>query len=287
MARLWTFGDSFTAGHGCTYNTNGSALNPNTNDYYTRTYKDYIDINRKIWVDIVSNHFNLELKNMAKNGMSTESIADSSLKHLPEIESDDVVILQTSTIGRFDFPFLKEKTLFGYAFKRDMELFNTPDSPYFFKTIFITNIQKEYSEDVSGVLKYTNAQESFTNTNVILNKHKYNTIRGIFSEFITTGKYYERYVWRIVQISNILKSIGIKNYIINEDIWPQHLVKPNNLIEMHDYGISGYINTNRKTIYHKTNTAIDDFHPSYEGHDDIASFIINFIENETTNIHNA
>lgn len=289
MNTLWTFGDSFTAGHGCKFDASGAFSN-SLETYYKKLYDDYIDINKKIWPEIVADTLSFELLNYGKNGMTNESIADSILKHLPSIQKNDIVILQTSTLGRFDFPFLKEKTLFGNFSKkydRDDELFDMSNSPYFFKTIFLSNIEKEYSDDVKDVLKYSNAQESLKNENVILDKHKYDIVRGFFSEFITTEKYYERSVWRIVQISNILNLIGIKNYIINETAWPQHLLKQNNLIEMHINGMTGYINNTKKTIYHKTNGLIDDFHPSYEGHDDIANFILKFIENETTNIYNS
>ena len=143
MKKLWTFGDSFTAGHGCKYELNGTFSTQNIDNYYFRTYKDYIDESKKIWPELVTEHLNLELINVSRNGMSTESIADASLKNLINIEVGDVVILQTSTVGRYDFPFLKEKTLMGYdlkKYKRDDDIFGNVDSPYFYKTIFLTNI---------------------------------------------------------------------------------------------------------------------------------------------------
>jgi len=289
MKKLWTFGDSFTAGHGCIYEITGTFSTESIESYYSKTYKNYIDLNKKIWPDIVSDNFNLELINKSKNGMTTESIADTCLKFLIEINKEDIVILQTSTIGRYDFPFLKEKTLMGYdttKYIKDSELFSTLNSPYFFKTIFSTNIEKEYLDEYKDVLQYNNGQESLKNRNVILNKENYNTIRNFFANFISTGKYYERSVWRILQISNILKSMGIDVYIINEDIWPTYLVKPSNLIEMDSKGMSGYVKKNRKTIFYDTKGLIDDSHPSYDGHIGIADVIIKFIENENTNLHN-
>ena len=289
MKKLWTFGDSFTAGHGCRYEINGFFTTENIENYYTKTYKNYIDLNKKIWPDIVSDNFNLELINKSKNGMTTESIVDTCLKFLIEINKEDIVILQTSTIGRYDFPFLKEKTLMGYdttKYKKDSELFSILNSPYFFKTIFSTNIEKEYLDEYKYVLEYNNGQKSLKNRNVILNKENYNTIRNFFADFISTGKYYERSVWRILQISNILKSMGIDVYIINEDIWPTFLVKPSNLIEMDSKGMTGYVSKNRKTIFHDTKGLINDSHPSYDGHIDIADVIVKFIENANTNLHN-
>ncbi len=283
MRKLWTFGDSFTAGHGCKY------FNYAVNGFYNSTYKNYIDESKKIWPEIVANYFNFELINKSKNGMTTESIFDNCLKFLLDIKLDDIVILQTSTIGRYDFPFLKEKTLMGYtnkSHKKDDELFDIPNSPYFFKTIFLTNIENEYSDEMKNILQYNNVQESLQNKNVILNKENYNTIRNFFVEYISTGKYYERSIWRIIQLSNILKSIGITSYIINEDTWPMYLDKPSNLIEMHPIGITGYVGENKKTIFYDTKGMIDDSHPSYDGHIDIANFIINYIKNENINIYN-
>lgn len=289
MKILWTFGDSFTAGHGCKYDATGTFSEENVNSYYIKTYKSYIDINKKIWPEIVSDNLNLQLINKSKNGMTTESIADTCLKFLTKINKGDIVILQTSTIGRYDFPFLKEKTLMGYdasKYKKDTELFSISNSPYFFKTIFSTDIEKEYLDKYKDVLQYNNGQESLKNRNVVLNKENYNTIRNFFAEYISTGKYYERSVWRILQISNILKSMGIDVYIINEDIWPTFLVKPSNLIEIHNNGMYGYVIENKKTIFSDTKGLIDDSHPSYDGHIGIADVIIKFIENANTNLYN-
>jgi hypothetical protein len=80
--------------------------------------------------------------------------------------------------------------------------------------------------------------------------------------------------------------MGIKCYILNEDCWPKFLDTPDNLISMHNKGVFGYVVENNKTIYADTNKKIDDYHPSYDGHIDIANYVINFINNETTNIYN-
>jgi hypothetical protein len=290
MDKLWCFGDSFTAGHGCKYESSGTFSTQNMDNYYFRTYKDYIDETKKIWPEIVSEYFNLELINVSKNGMSNESIVDASLNNLINIKVGDIVILQTSTVGRYDFPFLKQKSLMGYTSKKHKtndDIFGDVDSPYFYKTIFLSNVEKEYSEDLKNVLQYTNAQENLKNQNLILDKTKYDTIRNFFIEFISTEKYYERSVWRVVQISEILNFMGIKSYILNEDCWPEFLDKPSNLIEMHSNGMTGYVNENKKTIFYDTKGLIDDSHPSYDGHIDISKFVTNHIENENINIHNA
>jgi len=290
MDKLWCFGDSFTAGHGCKYQFDSNFSNDNENSHYFKMYKDYIDSNKKIWPEIVSYNLGLELVNLGKNGLSNEWIADNIISNIKNISTKDIVILQTSTIGRYDFPFKKEKSLFGSLGKNEYKkdyIINTNESPYFFKTIFVTNIEKEWDESMKDTLRYINAQENLNDKELILNESKYNLIRKFFAEFINTKKYYERCVWRIVELSKLLSSLGIKNYIINEIEWPQYLNKPNNLVEMHNDGLIGYLYNNKRTITNATNGEIDDMHPSYEGHDDISNYIINFIKNETINIHNA
>ncbi len=290
MGTLWTFGDSFTAGHGCRFQNIEPFSNENQNSYYYKTYKDFIDINRKIWPETLAESINFQLKNCGINGLTNESIFDNTLKNVTNFSKEDLVILQSSTVGRFDFPFLREKSLFGYSNNnrsKNNEIYSNINSPYFFKTIFISNIEKEWDENCYNVLQYTNAQESIKDKNILLSESKYNTIRNFFAEFINTKKYYERSIWMFIELSKILTSIGVRNYLLNEDVWPDGISKPNNLIEMHDRGITGYLNSNKKTIYHKTNGLIDDFHPNYEGHDDIAEFILNFIENENIDLYNA
>lgn len=274
MDKLWTFGDSFTEGHGCK-----SIQAP----YYYKKFKDYIDINKKIWPELLSDSLKLELVNLGKNGISNEWIADTIIANIKNISTNDMVILQTSTAGRYDFPFKKEKTLLGSSKNGENVkdfIIKTNDSPYFFKTIFVTNVIKEWDITLKDTLRYINAQQNLDDKELILNDYKYNLIRGFFSEFISTEKYYERGVWRIVQLSNVLSLMGIKNYIINETTWPEFLNKPDNLIEMMSGGIQEYIYKHKKTIYHETMGKIDDYHPGYLGHIDISNYIVNFIQNE-------
>ena len=282
MNKLWCFGDSFTAGHGCKYEFDGNFSNENENTHYFKMYKDYIDVNKKIWPELLSNLLNLELVNLGKNGLTNEWIADNIITNIKNISTKDVVILQTSTVGRYDFPFKKEKSILGSpkdGENRKDYIINTNNSPYFFKTIFVTNVNKEWDVSMKDTLRYVNAQENLDDKELILNDYKYNLIKGFFSEFISTNKYYERSVWRIVELSNLLSYIGIKNYIINETLWPEFLDKPDNLIEMSDTGILGYVWKHKKTIHNESLGKIDDKHPGYSGHIDIANYIVNIIKN--------
>ena len=281
MGKLWTFGDSFTAGHGCKFGTTDEYLNKDS--YYYKKYKDYIDFNKKIWPELLSDLLKLELVNLARNGLSNEWIADTIITNIKNISVNDIVILQTSTPGRYDFPFKKEKTLLGSPKQGESGkdyIVDTNDSPYFFKTIFVTNIEPEWDISMKNTLRFINVQENLNDKELVLNESKYNLIRNFFGEFISTQKYYERSVWRIVELSNALSSIGIKNYIINESQWPLYLNKPYNLIEMDLDGMQGYMLKNKKTISHETSGKIDDAHPGYLGHISIADMIIKFIENK-------
>ena len=70
MDKLWCFGDSFTAGHGCKYQFDSNFSNDNENSHYFKMYKDYIDSNKKIWPEIVSYNLGLELvSTIAKVGI--------------------------------------------------------------------------------------------------------------------------------------------------------------------------------------------------------------------------
>jgi hypothetical protein len=284
MGKLWCFGDSFTAGHGCRFELIGNYSKENEKSYYSNMYKNYIDFDKKIWPELLSDSLKLTLVNLGQNGLSNEWIADNIITNIKNISVNDVVILQTSNIGRYDFPFKKEKSLLGSPktgeSKKDY-IVNTNNSPYFFKTIFATNVEKEWDTAMKDTLKYISAHEHLNDKELVLNESKYNLIREFFAEFIVTKKYYERSVWRIVELSNVLSLMGIKNYIINEIQWPEYLDKPNNLIEMiGDNGMAGYVSHNKKTIYHETLGKIEDTHPGYSGHIDIADYITNFIENE-------
>jgi hypothetical protein len=286
MNNFWTFGDSFTAGHGCKFTENWPFSIKQTDSYYYKTYHNYYNANKKIWPEIVSDYLNLNLINCGENGISNQTIFDLLMVNLDKFKEGDIVIVQTSVSGRFDFPFAKEKTLFGFKnYSLENDTFETIESPYRFKTIFTSNIFEEYSENNENMLFYTNGQESLNDPNVKLNKVKYDNIRNFFLEFVSTGKFYERDIWRFIKFIDIFNKLNLKIYLINEGKWPMYLKKPKYLINVGDDGMHGYTLSNKKTIFHDTNGKIDDKHPSYGGHEILADLIINFIKNENTNIH--
>jgi hypothetical protein len=90
MNKLWTFGDSFTAGHGC-----------NENDEY---YKKYYKEGDKIWPQHLADNLDLQLMNLGVNGSSNEKIIDSIIINYDNISVNDIVIIQKSYSHRLDVP---------------------------------------------------------------------------------------------------------------------------------------------------------------------------------------
>jgi hypothetical protein len=273
MINLWTFGDSFTAGHGCLL------YGPNKNDSYYEKFKDYIDPNREIWPTIVAKKYDFNLINKGSNGATNDLIIDLILKNLLNFKKGDIVVIQSSTSMRFDLPFIQRNSLFGEKKVKSKSnrnyLLGIEDSPSFFKTIFTTNILDDFKNVGKNALMVDPNQ---VDKSLIVNESKYNLIKDFFSEFVSTKKFYERELWRISHISNIIESLGVKVYLINEDMWSNNIEKPYNLIDIGDVSIITYLIKNKLTILHDTGGKINDYHPSYGGHEYIAKKIIENIE---------
>ena len=121
--------------------------------------------------------------------------------------------------------------------------------------------------------------------NLKVTKEKYELIQDFFTEFIITKKFYERQIWRFIQLSDFLISLGFNVYMIHEDYWPSTYDRPKNLISIGEDGLLQKIIKDKQTILHDTKGEIEDFHPSYDGHMSIAESILNFI-NENPNLYN-
>jgi hypothetical protein len=90
MSRLWTFGDSFTAGNGC---------------LPTENYIKYKTSNEDlVWPEIIANALNLELINIGMGAYSNDKIIDSIIEKYNLINSDDLVIIGSTFYNRFDVP---------------------------------------------------------------------------------------------------------------------------------------------------------------------------------------
>ena len=95
MNNLWTFGDSFTAGWGCTPEF----------EYYKKYYKE----GDKIWAELLANETELKLLNISKNGVSNDYIIDSIILNWKKIKKNDFVIIGKTLSHRFDIPIKSEK----------------------------------------------------------------------------------------------------------------------------------------------------------------------------------
>ena len=94
MNKLLTFGDSFTAGHGC----------KKTGEYYKKYYKE----GDKLWSQHLADELNLELINLGKSGASNDYIIDSIILNWEKIKKDDFVIIGKTLSHRFDIPIKSE-----------------------------------------------------------------------------------------------------------------------------------------------------------------------------------
>ena len=94
MKTLWTFGDSFTFGHGCRPD------GPLSEYFYEYKLNDD-DI---IWPEILSKKLQCKLINLGKCGASNDYIFDSIIENYLQIKEDDIVIVNKTFSQRFDVP---------------------------------------------------------------------------------------------------------------------------------------------------------------------------------------
>lgn len=90
MKTLWVFGDSHTAGHGCTPKF----------EYYQK----YYDIGCDIWPNHLSQKLGYLIENKGKNGASNDMILDRIIDWFDSIQKDDIVIIGKTYAHRFDVP---------------------------------------------------------------------------------------------------------------------------------------------------------------------------------------
>ena len=95
MNKLWAFGDSYTAGHGCTSGF----------EYYKKYYKE----GDKLWTELLSDEMGLTLSNIGKSGASNDYIIDSIILNWNKIKQNDFVIIGKTFSHRFDVPVKSEK----------------------------------------------------------------------------------------------------------------------------------------------------------------------------------
>ena len=90
MNTLWTFGDSFTEGHGCRIE----------DDYY----KNYWKPGYNIWPVWLSELLDVNLINCGRGGYSNDMIFDSIIDNWLQIKKNDYVFIGFTYPHRFDVP---------------------------------------------------------------------------------------------------------------------------------------------------------------------------------------
>ena len=90
MNKIWVFGDSFSVPY------RSVCLIPNGKQYI-----DYKGYEPKIYSDLLSEHYNFELTNLSKGGISNHEIFKNFRKNYDKIGLNDIVIFNWTSISRF------------------------------------------------------------------------------------------------------------------------------------------------------------------------------------------
>jgi hypothetical protein len=101
MRRLWTFGDSFTAGNGTL-----------PNEAYTKYKQSEEDV---IWPLLLSKKLQIPLVNKGMGLFSNDKIIDTIIANYHSIQGGDVVVIGKTFSFRIDIPSKKEDTLLTVA----------------------------------------------------------------------------------------------------------------------------------------------------------------------------
>ena len=96
MKTLWTFGDSFTFGHGCREDCNSGLY---------EKYKSYKSDNDDIWPNKLSKLLQMHLKNLGVNGYCNNLIIDSIIDNYDFIQEEDCVVIGKSSSARNHIPY--------------------------------------------------------------------------------------------------------------------------------------------------------------------------------------
>ena len=239
MPTLWTFGDSFTAGHGM----NGEIPE------YTNAHSDLK------WTNLLAKELGCELKNFGANGLPNETILQKIIECLNEFNSDDTIIIESSTLGRMVVP--------------------ESDSRFNHNKVHPVYIHQNTIDDEPEVyLKHFSRDEL-----------KY--IIGFFENFVLDGFYYTNEVKSIIALARYLNDKKIVKNVIYWNLFPIESIKgfeiqpiykkSDELDEIYlknkmgsdtmKYGWIEYFKKLNLTIKSETNGRIDDLHLSKYGHD--------------------
>ena len=263
MPKLWTFGDSFTAGHGM----NGEIPE------YQHADKEYK------WTKLLANEIDFELKDCSQNGIPNERILFNLIENLQNFNKDDIVIIQSSTITRYEFPFYHKK--------------------------------KEKMEVSDGYIYFLNEMDSITYDMINNNFKAYdgNTISQLefnaskdFMQYILPSTYYYRR--NVVNLVNVAKYLHKLNIVKNVIFWNLESIRTDSVpnkqplvfnifddysminefslydtshtgIDTFDYGWLNIFRKLKLTIWDDSEKSIYDFHLSKKGHHWFTNIMLN------------
>jgi hypothetical protein len=193
MNTLWTFGDSYTFGAGCRFDSPIYLSDGDSSEYYDNYKTEYDDI----WPVHLGKMLNLEVKNFGRCGASNDYIIDSVIDNWDFIQENDVVIIGITFHNRIDTPY-------G----------DTLESPYFDKDT--TEKDTPYSKEEFETL--VNFHYYFTNNS--LYKHRF-LKRFKFLEKLLLQKNIKTYLWNVTTFTTITRFEKIST-ATNNKICDQH-----------------------------------------------------------------
>lgn len=202
MNNLWCFGDSFTAGHGCTPEF----------EYYQK-YKKEGD---KLWSEYLGNILKMNVINKGINGASNDMIIDTIIDSFYQINSDDIVIIEKTFNYRYDIPNLKEnnKWIFAHDIHHHSndytdEQYNTivNFSYYFANDILYIDRQNKRINFINEILKNSNIKVFIWDIKTDMkfyNRIKTDTNGLIDDTHLSFKGHYQFYQWIYKQINCLL-----------------------------------------------------------------------------------
>lgn len=159
MNTLWTFGDSFTFGHGC-----------RPDGPLTEYYNNYKTESADIWPNLFGNMLNIEVQNFGKCGVSNDYIIDSIIDNWDFFKKNDFVIIGITWHHRFDVP-LDNKLISIFP---DSDILTFPHETFYKKEQLETIINFQYYFSDNQLYK-TRYLKRFNFLNNLLKEKKINT----------------------------------------------------------------------------------------------------------------
>jgi len=254
MPTLWTFGDSFTKGHGM----NGEI-------------PEYKNADKNLtWNVLLANELGYDLENLGENGLPNEMILHSIINCLSKFKKDDIVVIESSTLGRMVVP------------ESDSDYDNAKVRPIYIHQNTILDEPEIYLNHFS--------------------QSELDSIVSFFHNFVLDGFYYSNEIKSIINLANYLNDSGIVKKVIYWNLFPIEstdkffikqiyedksdldniYLKNHTGNDTYKYGWIVYFKRQNMTIKYDTNGKINDLHLSKSGHN---IFYRNILKQIDTNGH--